>query len=196
MHLAIKGRSSISREQAEQAVRDILAYIGEDVTREGLRDTPARFIRALQEQCSGYSDSPGDILSVQFSDTAQYCDEVILSSIPFHSHCEHHLAPFQGTVDISYIPKARVVGLSKLARLVHVFAKRLQIQEKMTAEIAQALHQHLDPEGVAVHVTAVHHCLIGRGIKAHGSEMSTFHFTGIFRSDMQYANHFKTRVLK
>ncbi len=179
-----------TRQDAEAAIRTLLSYVGEDVTREGLLDTPARVIKAFDEYCSGYTKDPVQILSTTFEEVDHYDEMVILRDIRFHSHCEHHLAPFFGRVHIAYLPDKRVVGLSKLARLVDVYARRLQVQEKMTAQIANTLADVLKPKGVAVVVEGVHMCMSARGVSKPGATMQTSRLTGLFRSDPRTRQEF------
>lgn len=166
----------------EEAIRKILLLIGEDPYREGLANTPARVVRSWAELYAGYAQDPAEILSTVFEDGA--CDEmVILRDIPFQSMCEHHMLPFIGIAHVGYIPNGRVVGLSKLARLVECYAKRLQIQEKMTAQIADAVEGHLKPYGTAVVIKAHHQCMSCRGVKKTGTTMITSAMRGVFRDD-------------
>lgn len=168
------------RGDAENAVRLLLSYLGQNPASDGLRDTPGRVVRALVEMTKGYKDEPKEILGRVFD--VSYDQVVILRDIEFTSLCEHHLLVFSGTVDIGYIP-GRVVGLSKLARLVDCFAHRLQVQERMTNEIAQAIHEHLEAKGVAVVVRAQHSCMACRGVRKPGAEMVTSAMLGLFRSE-------------
>lgn len=163
----------------EDAVRVLLAHIGEDPIRDGLKGTPDRVRRALTEMTAGYKEDPKEILSRCFDE--EYDEVVIVRDIPFSSLCEHHLLVFVGTVDIGYLPHRKVVGLSKLARLVDCFSKRLQVQEKMTREIGKAIEEHLAAKGVAVVVKAAHSCMSCRGIKKSGSQMVTSYMRGAFR---------------
>jgi GTP cyclohydrolase I len=165
----------------EDHVARILQYIGEDPKREGLIETPARVVRSWAEIFSGYKMSPEDVLSKEF-EADGYDELIICRNINFYSTCEHHLQPFFGRAHVGYIPKRRVVGLSKLARLVDVFARRLQIQERLTAQIAEALEQHLQPLGVAVLIEATHFCMVCRGVRKQNSCMTTSKLTGLFRS--------------
>ena len=169
------------RAEAEAAIRTLLRWIGDDPTREGLLDTPKRVIKAWEEYGAGYLQDPAEILGRSFEEVAGYDEMVTLTRIPFESHCEHHMAPILGEAHIGYLPAGRVVGISKLARLVDVFAKRLQIQEKMTAEIATALQTHLMPHGAGVVIEAEHHCMTCRGVHKPGVRMTTQSFTGNFR---------------
>lgn len=172
-----------SREEAEAAVRTLLRWAGDDPSRNGLIDTPARVVRAYEEYFSGYDDDPKKILGRSFDETEGYDEVVVLKDIPFASHCEHHIAPILGRVHIAYLPKARVVGISKLARLVETYGRRLQIQEKMTAQIANTLNEVLDPLGVAVVIEAAHECMTTRGIDKPGVSMVTSTMLGAFRDD-------------
>ncbi|MFC4272651.1 GTP cyclohydrolase I FolE [Sneathiella chungangensis] len=182
--------NSVSREAAEEAVRVLIRWLGDDPSREGLTDTPARVTRAFGEWFSGYSESPADILSRTFEEVAGYDDIVIVRGIGFESFCEHHMAPIIGTAHVAYLPDRRVIGLSKLARLVDIYARRLQIQEKMTAEIVNSLQVFLKPKGAAVMIRADHHCMSTRGIRKHGTDTVTSSFTGVFRSDPLWQQRF------
>ena len=167
----------------QDAIRTLLVWAGEDPAREGLRDTPARVGRAWKEYCAGYDEDPAVHLSRTFEEVAGYDEVVLLRDIPFHSHCEHHLAPIVGTASIAYLPTDRVVGISKLARVLHGYARRLQIQERLTAEIAQCIWTNLNPLGVAVVIKAQHGCMTGRGVRTHGVDMVTSKVLGCFRDD-------------
>ncbi|MGY8998745.1 MAG: GTP cyclohydrolase I FolE [Rhodospirillales bacterium] len=172
-----------SREEAEAAVRTLLHWAGDDPSRDGLIDTPARVVRAYEEYFSGYGDNPEKILGRSFDETEGYDEVVVLKDIPFASHCEHHIAPILGKVHIAYLPKSRVVGISKLARLVETYGRRLQIQEKMTAQIANTLNDVLDPKGVGVVIEAAHECMTTRGINKPGVNMVTTTMLGAFKED-------------
>lgn len=172
-----------SREEAEAAVRTLIAWAGDDPAREGLRDTPARVARAYGDLFSGYDGDAGEILSTVFEDVAGYDDLVLVKDIPFFSHCEHHMVPFFGHAHIAYYPSGGVVGLSKLARLVDLFARRLQTQETLTAQIAGAMEAHLAPRGVALLLEAEHMCMTMRGVQKPGASTLTTRFTGVFRAD-------------
>jgi len=172
-----------SREQAEEAVRTLLSWAGDDPSREGLKDTPSRVVRAYEEYFSGYSACPKALLERTFEETEGYDEIVLLRNIRFESHCEHHLAPIIGRAHIGYLPENRVVGISKLARLVDVYAKRFQIQEKMTAQIATTIQDVLKPKGVAVVIEAAHQCMTTRGVHKSGVTMVTSRMLGAFRSD-------------
>jgi len=171
------------REEAEAAVRALLRWIGEDPDRPGLRGTPGRVARAWEEWFGGYGQDPAEILRTTFDETGGYDEVVLLRDVAFVSHCEHHLAPIVGRAHVAYLPDRRVVGISKLARVVDVFARRLQVQERMTAEIADAVQEVLEPRGVAVVVEATHHCMTTRGVCKPGSLMTTSRLTGAFRDD-------------
>ncbi|WOJ89206.1 GTP cyclohydrolase I FolE [Methylocapsa polymorpha] len=173
-----------SREEAEAAVRVLLRWTGDDPSREGLLDTPKRVVKAFEEFFSGYQADATDVLSRVFEEVHGYDDIVLVRDIPFSSHCEHHMVPFFGNAHIAYYPSEEgVVGLSKLARLVDVFAKRLQTQEALTAQIVSAIDQHLRPRGCAVMIEAEHMCMSMRGVRKHGAETITTQFTGVFRDD-------------
>jgi GTP cyclohydrolase I len=178
------------RSEVENAIRTLLKYVGEDPAREGLLDTPKRVAKAFEEYCVGYSQDPEAILSTTFEEVEHYDEMIVLRDIRFESHCEHHLAPFYGVAHVAYMPDKKVVGLSKLARLVDVFAHRLQIQEKMTAQIANSLEEHLKPKGVAVVVEGVHMCMSTRGVHKAGATMQTSRLTGLFRSDPRTRKEF------
>jgi GTP cyclohydrolase I len=172
-----------SREDAEAAVRTLIAWAGDDPTREGLLETPRRVTKAYREFFAGYEEDPRDILSKTFKEVGGYDDIVIVKDIPFSSHCEHHMVPFIGKAHIAYFPGERVVGLSKLARVLDVFAHRLQTQERLTAEVVAAIDEILKPRGVAVMIEAEHQCMTLRGVRKHGASTVTTQFTGIFRDD-------------
>lgn len=169
--------------KVQDAIRTLLRWAGDDPEREGLIDTPARVGRAWREYCSGYAEDPAVHLQRTFEEVAGYDEVVLLRDIPFHSHCEHHLAPIVGTASIAYLPTDRVVGISKLARVLHGYAHRLQIQERLTAEIAQCIWDNLQPLGVAVVIKAQHGCMTGRGVRTHGVDMVTSKVLGCFRDD-------------
>ncbi len=169
-----------TKNDAEKAIITLLKYLGEDPTREGLIETPARFIRAFDEYCQGYKQDPAEILNTTFEDTQNYRDMVVLRDIKFQSFCEHHLALFTGEAHIAYIPDEKVVGISKMARLVDCFANRLQIQETLTMEIADSLVKHLQPLGVAVILKSHHTCIGCRGARKPDSQLITTNFSGQF----------------
>lgn len=181
---------AISDGEAEEAVRSLLRLIGENPDREGLIETPARVVRAFKEYFSGYSTDPAAYLAKTFEETSGYDEIVALTHIPFYSHCEHHLAPFFGVVHVGYLPRERVVGISKLARLVDVFAKRAQIQERMTVEIGKTVQDVLNPRGVAVVIEATHTCVTSRGIRKAGSTLKTSHMLGHFRGNVAARREF------
>ena len=183
-----------SREAAEEAVRTLIRWAGDDPGREGLVDTPARVARAYAEWFAGYDQDPADILQRTFEEVGGYDDVVALRGIPFESWCEHHMATIRGTVDIGYLPRDRVVGISKLARLVDVYAKRLQTQEKMTAEIAGCLEAVLKPFGVAVVVEAAHQCMTTRGVHKTDVSMVTSRMLGAFRNQPQTRQEFLAAI--
>jgi GTP cyclohydrolase I len=170
-------------EDVQDAVRTLLRWTGEDPTREGLVDTPSRVARAWKEYCEGYGDDPAQHLSRVFEEVGGYDDIVLLKDIPFQSHCEHHMAPIIGKAHIAYLPRDRVVGISKLARVLHGFARRLQVQERLTAQIADCLWDNLQPLGVAVVIEASHACMSGRGVRTPGVAMKTSRMMGVFRDD-------------
>jgi GTP cyclohydrolase I len=172
-----------SRDEAEEAVRTLLRWAGDDPTREGLLDTPSRVVRSYEEFFSGYNEDPVEILKRTFKEIEGYDEMVVLKDIRFESHCEHHIAPIIGKVHIGYLPKCRVVGISKLARIVEIYARRLQIQEKLTAQIANTLQDVLDPKGVAVVVDAAHQCMTTRGVHKPGVSMVTSRMLGLFRTN-------------
>ena len=183
-----------TRAEAEDAVRTLLAWAGDDPDREGLRDTPKRVVAAFEEYFAGYGADPVDALSRTFEDVGGYDDMVMLRDIRVQSHCEHHIAPFVGVAHIAYLPRSRVVGLSKLARVVEIFASRLQTQEKLTAEIAAAIESVLAPRGVAILIEAVHQCMSMRGVRQHGVATVTTRFTGVFDTDASYRDRFLQMV--
>jgi len=177
------GASRPTREEAEAAVRTLIAWAGDDPDREGLQETPARVAKAYEELFEGYRLDPAEALSKVFREVEGYDELVLVKDIPFHSHCEHHMVPFHGVAHIAYYPENGVVGLSKLARIVEVFARRLQTQETMTAQIVQAIEEALRPRGVAVVIEAEHMCMSMRGVRKAGASTSTCQFTGVFRDD-------------
>lgn len=183
-----------SREQAEEAVRTLLAWAGDDPQREGLKETPKRVVAAYEEYFSGYGVDPVEVLSRTFEDVGGYDDMVMLRDIRVESHCEHHIAPFVGVAHIAYLPGRRVVGLSKLARVVEVFAKRLQTQETLTAQVADAIESALAPRGVAVLVEAEHQCMSTRGVHKPGVSTITTRFSGVFERDASYRDRFLQMV--
>jgi GTP cyclohydrolase I len=183
-----------TREEAESAVRTLLAWAGEDPTREGLIDTPKRVVKAYHEFFKGYQEDPADILDRTFGEIGTYDDMVLVRDIPFYSHCEHHMVPFVGKAHVAYFPVERVVGLSKIARLVDVYARRLQTQEHLTSQIIEAMQESLKPRGVAVMMEAEHMCMSMRGVQKVGSSTITSLFTGVFRDDPAEQVRFMTLV--
>ena len=183
-----------SRDEAEAAVRTLIAWAGDDPDREGLLDTPARVAKAYGELFAGYDQNPGEVLSKTFKEVGGYDDLVLVKGIPFYAHCEHHMVPFYGQAHIAYLPHDGVVGLSKLARLVDVFARRLQTQETMTAQIIDAINENLGPRGAAVMLEAEHMCMTMRGVKAHDVKTVTHRFTGVFAEDRQEQDRFFAMV--
>lgn len=172
-----------SRGEAEAAIRTIIRWSGDDPAREGLLETPARMTRAFAEHFAGYGQDPAAILVKTFDEIEGYDEMIVLRGIRFESHCEHHMAPIIGRAWVGYVPDGRVVGISKLARVVEVFAKRLQIQERMTAEIANTINAALRPKGVGVLITAVHHCMTARGVQKPDTDLVTTRMMGCFRDD-------------
>jgi GTP cyclohydrolase I len=172
-----------SREEAEAAVRTLIAWAGDNPEREGLLDTPKRVVKAYDEFFQGYQMNSGEVLDKVFEEVAGYDDMVLVRDISFSSHCEHHMVPFVGSAHVAYYPSDGVVGLSKLARIVDVFAKRLQTQETMTAQIVEAIDEALHPRGIAVLIDAEHMCMSMRGVQKQGASTITTRFTGIFRDD-------------
>jgi len=183
-----------TREEAEEAVRTLLRWAGDDPKREGLLGTPNRVVRAYEEFFSGYTEDPVELLGRTFDETGGYDEMVVLRDIDFFSHCEHHIAPIIGRAHIGYLPDRRVLGISKLARLVEAFARRLQIQEKLTAEIANTLDEALKPKGVAVVIEATHQCMTTRGVKKPGVSLVTSRMLGSFREDEKTRREFLTII--
>ncbi|HVY52175.1 MAG TPA: GTP cyclohydrolase I FolE [Devosia sp.] len=179
-----------SREEAEAAVRTLIAWAGDDPSREGLLDTPRRVTKAYREFFAGYDEDPKAILSKTFKEVGGYDDIVLVKDIPFSSHCEHHMVPFVGKAHIAYLPHDGVVGISKLARLVEVFSRRLQVQEVLTAQIIDAINEHLNPRGAAVLLEAEHMCMSIRGVRAHGALTVTQRFTGVFAEEKAEQDRF------
>ncbi len=179
-----------SRDQAEAAVRTLIEWIGDDPDREGLLDTPKRVVKAYEELFAGYGEDPKEILERTFEDAEGYEEMVILRDIRLESFCEHHILPIIGKVHVAYIPNGRVVGVSKLARVVEMYGKRLQIQEKLTAQVANAIQSVLDAKGVAVIVDAAHQCMTTRGVHKPGVSMITKRFTGVFEKDAEVRREF------
>ena len=180
----------ISDKEAEEAFRTILAWMGEDPTREGLIETPKRVVKAFKEYFKGYKEDPKQVLDKTFGDVEGYDDMVVQKNISVQSHCEHHMAPIIGKAHLAYIPKERVVGLSKLARVVEVFSKRLQTQERLTMQIANTLMESLDAKGVAVTIDSTHQCMTMRGIKKEQASTVTNYYLGQFKEDLSYQNRY------
>ena len=183
-----------TRREAEEAIRTLIRWAGDDPAREGLRDTPERVVKAYEEWFAGYDEDPIELLKRTFEEVGGYDEIVLLRDIRFTSHCEHHMAPIIGRVHIGYLPDRRVVGISKLARLVEVYARRLQIQERLTAEIADSLDEVLRPQGVAVVVEASHECMTTRGVRQSDVRMVTSRMLGVFRDNPATRNEFLSAV--
>ena len=188
--------TKISEEEAEQAFVKIIKYIGEDPSREGLLSTPKRLVKAFKEYFKGYHEDPKKILEKTFGDVEGYDDMVVQKNISVQSHCEHHMAPIIGVAHVAYIPGERVVGLSKLARVVEVFSKRLQTQERLTMQIAKTLMEALDAKGVAVTIDATHQCMTMRGIKKEQATTITNYYLGQFKEDLSYQNRYLRFIAK
>jgi len=186
----LKHSEKVSEKEAEEAFVKIIRWIGEDPSREGLASTPKRLVKAFKEYFKGYNEDPKKILEKTFGDVQGYDDMVIQKNISLQSHCEHHLAPIIGVAHIAYIPNSRVVGLSKLARVVEVFSKRLQTQERLTMQIANTLMEALDAKGVAVSIDATHQCMTMRGIKKEQATTITNYYLGKFKEDLSYQNRY------
>ena len=182
--------NSVSDKEAEEAFKTILTWLGEDPNREGLLETPKRVMKAYKEYFSGYKVDPNKILDKTFGDVDGYDDMVIQKNISIQSHCEHHMAPIIGKAHVAYIPKERVVGLSKLARVVEVFSKRLQTQERLTMQVAKTLMESLDAKGVAVTIDSTHQCMTMRGIKKENATTVTNYYLGQFKEDLSYQNRY------
>tara|TARA_Y100000741_G_scaffold297617_1_gene238528 strand:- start:345 stop:953 length:609 start_codon:yes stop_codon:yes gene_type:complete len=188
--------NKVSDKEAEEALRTILTWMGEDPSREGLLETPKRVIKAFKEYFGGYTQDAEQILNKTFGDVEGYDDMVVEKNISVTSHCEHHMAPIVGTAHIAYIPNKRVVGLSKLARVVEVFSKRLQTQERLTMQVAKALMTSLDAKGVAVTIDAAHQCMTMRGIKKEKATTMTNYFLGQFKEDLSIQNRYLRFISK
>tara|TARA_B100001146_G_scaffold29273_1_gene22406 strand:+ start:444 stop:1049 length:606 start_codon:yes stop_codon:yes gene_type:complete len=188
--------TKISENEAEQAFVKIIKYIGEDPSREGLLSTPKRLVKAFKEYFKGYHEDPKKILEKTFGDVEGYDDMVVQKNISVQSHCEHHMAPIIGVAHVAYIPGERVVGLSKLARVVEVFSKRLQTQERLTMQIAKTLMEALDAKGVAVTIDATHQCMTMRGIKKEQATTITNYYLGQFKEDLSYQNRYLRFIAK
>ena len=188
------GEPRPSREEAEAAVRTLLRWTGDDPTREGLVDTPARVVRAYEEFFAGYATDPVELLARSFEETDGYDEMVVLRDIRLESHCEHHMVPIIGRAHIAYLPAGRVVGISKLARVLDVYSKRLQIQEKLTAQVANTINEVLKPKGVAVVIEAAHQCMTTRGAHKPGVTMVTSRMLGAFRDDASTRREFMALI--
>lgn len=189
-HQPIEKTEKPSRAEAEAAVKTLLRWAGDNPEREGLHDTPKRVVKAYEEFYKGYDDDPREILSRTFEEICGYDEMVVLRDIPFESHCEHHMAPIIGHAHVGYLPNKKVVGISKLARIVETYAKRLQVQEKMTAQIADCIQDILEPLGVGVIIQATHECMSTRGVNKHGISMVTSRMVGAFRKDEKTRREF------
>ena len=192
----LKDSEKVSEKEVEEAFVKIIKWIGEDPSREGLLSTPKRLVKAFREYFQGYSEDPEKILEKTFGDVLGYDDMVIQKNISLQSHCEHHMAPIIGVAHIAYIPNKRVVGLSKLARVVEVFSKRLQTQERLTMQIASTLMQSLNAKGVAVSIDATHQCMTMRGIKKEQATTITNYYLGQFKEDLSYQNRYLRFISK
>ncbi|MDA9981092.1 MAG: GTP cyclohydrolase I FolE [Candidatus Pelagibacterales bacterium] len=183
-----------SNAEAEKAVRTLISFVGEDPNREGLLDTPKRVVKAYQDWYGGYNQDPKEVLNKTFSEIEGYDEIIMLKDIRVESHCEHHMAPFIGSAHVAYLPNKRVVGISKLARITRIFSKRMQVQEKLTAEIANCLQEVLKPRGVAVVIEAQHECMTTRGINEPGISMVTSQLLGKFRTDASTRKEFYSMI--
>jgi len=192
----LQKKSQISDEKAEEAIKTIIEWIGENPNREGLRSTPKRVAKAYREYFSGYNDNPANYLKKTFTEVEGYDDMVIEKNISIHSHCEHHMAPIVGIAHVAYVPSKKVVGLSKLARVVDAFSKRLQTQERLTMQIAKTIMEVLKPRGVAVTIDATHACMTDRGIKKEKATTVTNYFLGVFKDDLGFQNRYLKYINK
>ena len=191
-----KTKHKISDEKAEEAIKTIIQWIGEDADREGLKSTPQRVVKAFKEYFKGYTQNPDKYLSKTFTEVEGYDDMVIEKNISISSHCEHHMAPIIGVAHVAYIPSDKVVGLSKLARVVEVFSKRLQTQERLTTQIAKTIMNVLQPRGVAVTIDASHQCMTNRGVKKENTTTVTNYFLGAFKDDLSFQNRYLRYINK
>ena len=192
----IERQNQVSDEKAEEAVRVIIEWIGENPNREGLKSTPKRVIKAFKEYFQGYKETPETYLKKTFTEVEGYDDMVIEKNISIRSHCEHHMAPISGVAHVAYIPSKKVVGLSKLARVVETFAKRLQTQERLTMQIANTIMEVLQPRGVAVTIDAAHQCMTNRGVKKENATTVTNYFLGAFKDDLSFQNRYLRYINK
>ena len=188
--------NNVSDQEAEEALKTILTWMGEDPNREGLLETPKRVIKAYKEYFGGYAEDPNKILKKTFGDVEGYDDMVVVKNVSVQSHCEHHMAPIIGTAQVAYIPNERVVGLSKLARVVEIFSKRLQTQERLTMQIAKTIMESLDAKGVAVTIDSTHQCMTMRGIKKENATTVTNYFLGQFKEDLSVQNRYLRFIKK
>ena len=191
-----KKKYEISDEKAEEAIRTIIQWIGEDPEREGLLSTPKRVVKAFKEYFKGYAQNPKEFLAKTFTEVEGYDDMVIEKNISIQSHCEHHIAPIIGVAHVAYLPSAKVVGLSKLARVVEVFSKRLQTQERLTMQIAKTIMDVLQPRGVAVTIDAAHQCMTTRGVRKEKTTTVTNYFLGAFKDDLSFQNRYLRYINK
>ena len=191
-----KKKQEVSDQKAEQAIKTIIQWLGEDTEREGLRSTPKRVIKAFKEYFRGYKEDPSNYLTKTFSEVEGYDDMVIEKNISIRSHCEHHMAPIIGVAHVAYIPSKKVVGLSKLARVVEAFSRRLQTQERLTMQIAKTIMKVLQPRGVAVTIDALHQCMTDRGIKKEKTTTITNYFLGAFKDDLSFQNRYLRYINK
>jgi len=191
-----KEKDKISDERAEEAIKTIIQWIGENPNREGLKSTPKRVLKAYREYFNGYTQDPKRFLSKTFTEVEGYDDMVIEKNISIQSHCEHHMAPIMGVAHVAYIPSKKVVGLSKLARVVEVFSKRLQTQERLTMQIAKTIMDVLQPRGVAVTIDAAHQCMTNRGVKKEDTTTVTNYFLGAFKDDLSFQNRYLRYINK
>ena len=192
----VQEQKKVSDKEAEDAFRTILSWMGEDPNREGLLETPKRVTKAFKEYFKGYHEDPRIVLDKTFGDVDGYDDMVVQKNISVQSHCEHHMAPIIGKAHVAYIPKDRVVGLSKLARVVEVFSKRLQTQERLTMEIAKTIMESLDAKGVAVTIDSTHQCMTMRGIKKENATTVTNYYLGLFKEDLSFQNRYLRFITK
>ena len=191
-----KKTQQVSDEKAEEAIKTIIEWIGENPEREGLKSTPKRVIKAYGEYFRGYTQNPAQYLSKTFTEVEGYDDMVVEKNISIHSHCEHHMAPITGVAHVAYIPSNKVVGLSKLARVVEVFSQRLQTQERLTMQIAKTIMEVLQPRGVAVTIDAAHQCMTNRGVKKEDTTTVTNYFLGAFKDDLSFQNRYLRYINK